>query len=252
VSRVLASASSIPAFADARPGVSARDIGRELAATAAEDELRALAAAYIALVIERVRRERAREAECRASYAVYAEGTAGRRALDAAQAERDFEALLADPSSYLPRREQRTAFRKWAGERFDGWHERGHAAAAAEGDDALVLFESDWHPGGPAAYRRERQKRHLWELVDRESEYVRLKTTRELRAAVFALGDGTRTTWGAATVGQHRQRIEALTANAAGIVETATRHRAAIRMIENGGVKCLAELAEAAAAPVGA
>jgi hypothetical protein len=245
VIRILASASSIAAFADTRPGVDSRDIGRELAATAAEDELRALAAAHIALVIDRVRRERAREAECRASYAVYAEGVADRRALDAAQAERDFEELLADPSSYLPRRDQRMAFRGWAGERFDGWHKRGRAAAAAQGDDALILFESDWHPDGPGAYHRERQRRQFRDLVDRESEYVRLKTTRELLATMFALGDGTRTTWGAATAGQHRQRIEALAANAGGITETAARHRAAVRMIEDSGVKCLDELAAA-------
>jgi len=232
------------------------DIGREMAAMATEPELRALAAAYVTLMVDRVRRDRAREAEHQAYLAACAEDEAARRQRaterwqeETGQEERDFEALLADPSSFLGRRQQRIAFREWAGERFGGWHERGHEIAAAKGDSALSLFESDWHPDGPAAYHRERQREVLRELIERESEHVRLKTTRELLATMFALGDGTRTTWGAATVAQHRQRIESLTVNAAGIVETATRHRAAIRMIEDSGVKCLDELADSEPPP---
>jgi hypothetical protein len=59
----------------------------------------------------------------------------------------------------------------------------------------------------------------------------------------FALGDGTMTTWGKATVADHRQRIEMLAKNAAGVVETAARHEAAVAMISEADVTCLDELA---------
>lgn len=244
------SPSAIAAFADARPEVGADDIARELAAGANETELRALAETCISLTLDRVRREQAREIEWQAYLAAGPQREAARRQEedvrrmeDVEVADRRHQALFSDPLSNPGDRYQRRAFRTWAGERFNEWYQRGHTAAAAQGDGVLELFEGDWHPDGPAAYERERRRERVRALIETEAEYVRIETTRELLSTMFALGDGTRITWGAATVAQHRQRIEMLTVNAAGIIEAATRHHAAIRMIEGGDASCLNELA---------
>jgi hypothetical protein len=95
----------------------------------------------------------------------------------------------------------------------------------------------DFYPGGRA--RRETDK-----FLREYAAKVRLEVTAELLGTSFALGDGTSVTWGEATVDQHRQRVEMLSANAAGVVETAARHVAAVRMCEEAGVSCLAELTQ--------
>ena len=60
----------------------------------------------------------------------------------------------------------------------------------------------------------------------------------------FKLGDGSpETTWGAATIEQHRQRIALLDLQIQGLVTTRDRHATAIEMIEAAGVKCLNDLA---------
>jgi hypothetical protein len=66
--------------------------------------------------------------------------------------------------------------------------------------------------------------------------------TTDLLEATFFLGDGTEVTWGAATAEQHATRIELLMSKASGTMETASRHVAAIRMIEDNNVKCLNDL----------
>jgi hypothetical protein len=68
-----------------------------------------------------------------------------------------------------------------------------------------------------------------------------------LLAETFALGDGTRVLWGAATVEQHQQRVAMLAAQRDGIDATIARHLAAIAEIEQAKVTCLAEITEVAA-----
>lgn len=67
---------------------------------------------------------------------------------------------------------------------------------------------------------------------------------RGLAPSQFALGDGRRVTWGEATVSEHETRAEMLTGQAAGVAETAARHVAAVKMIREGGVSCLADLGD--------
>ena len=160
----------------------------------------------------------------------------------------EYQALFDDPTRYRGNAAHREGFRQWAGDRFEEWYQRGHEAAATRGDREVAFFESDWYDGGVRAYwedRRIGQTRELIKTVERET---RLETTRELLATMFALGDGTETTWGQATVSEHEQRITMLAKNAAGVIETAARHQAAIRMITTAGVACLNELAAASAA----
>ena len=138
----------------------------------------------------------------------------------------------------------RETWRLSLGDKFNEWYQRGRVESEAEGGRGeLEWFESQWHPDGPTAYWDEKRYQDVLQLVRVHSERVRLETTRELLATAFALGDGESVTWGRATIAQHEQRIEMLAKNVSGGIETATRHQAAINMIKEASVDCLAELA---------
>lgn len=63
-----------------------------------------------------------------------------------------------------------------------------------------------------------------------------------LLAGEFALPDGSRVTWAAATVEQHRVRADQLEAISVGNMATASIHRRAISDLQAAGAGCLAEL----------
>jgi flagellar biosynthesis GTPase FlhF len=71
---------------------------------------------------------------------------------------------------------------------------------------------------------------------------VRLELTVELLSTTFALGDGRKTTWGRASVADHRMRMEMLTDQAMGTLETVVLHEKAIEMIAEHGVTCLTDV----------
>jgi hypothetical protein len=71
---------------------------------------------------------------------------------------------------------------------------------------------------------------------------LRIEWTAELLESEFALGDGTRVTWGEATVEQHRARAEMFQNNAAANLEGAARHRKAIAALSEAGASSLGEL----------
>ncbi len=70
---------------------------------------------------------------------------------------------------------------------------------------------------------------------------LKIEWTEELLSSGFKLADGTILIWADATVDQHRERIDMLVGNAAGNLEAAARHEAAIRAIEAAGAKTLGE-----------
>jgi hypothetical protein len=78
--------------------------------------------------------------------------------------------------------------------------------------------------------------------VDAYAEQLRMEWTAELLATPFALPDGSRTTWGAATVGQHRERVAMFEGQAHTAIEGAARHVVAILELEAAGASCLADL----------
>lgn len=73
------------------------------------------------------------------------------------------------------------------------------------------------------------------------------ETMRALCGESFATGDGFTVMWGKATIEQHQQRIAMLEAMRDGIDRTIERHRQAIRLIEEAGVSCLADVKPIAA-----
>lgn len=64
----------------------------------------------------------------------------------------------------------------------------------------------------------------------------------ELLTATFALPDGRRVTFGAATIAEHEEYANMLEGQAAGSLETAALHRRAVNDIRAGHVHTLAEL----------
>ena len=69
-----------------------------------------------------------------------------------------FQELLDDPTRYPGNAQDRKAFRRWAGDRFDEWYRRGHALITATGDQHKIeMFEDDWHPDGVMAAAAERR-----------------------------------------------------------------------------------------------
>ena len=72
--------------------------------------------------------------------------------------------------------------------------------------------------------------------LDEYAERKHLEWTQDLLDTAFALGDGRRIRWGAATVEDHKQRVQLLQGNAVGNLQTAARHLVAIRELEQSGV----------------
>jgi hypothetical protein len=247
----------IQEFADEHPGMDPEAIGRAMVANLTKRQLAEFACAYVASMVTGYRRRLAREAEERAGRERQHQEAAEARGRAAVSEAERFAKWRDDPggaSHESSTVRDRRRFRKWMGDGFAEWYDRAHEAA--EQADAgscpragswcpqhVIGLESDWYEDGVAAYFAARRYQAVCALVKAEAARVRLEVTAELLGTKFALGDGTHVTWGEATVDQHRQRAELLTVNAAGVVETAARHVAAIRMIEEAGVTSLGELA---------
>lgn len=65
---------------------------------------------------------------------------------------------------------------------------------------------------------------------------------RRLFAEEFHVGDGTKTTWGKATIDQHRFRVQFLTHQIDGLTATRSRHEWAVQMLEATGAECLEDI----------
>lgn len=106
-----------------------------------------------------------------------------------------------------------------------------------------------WLEEEEAARAREDALYHgaLKRALDRYAEDLKVKWTDELLDTTFALRDGTTTTWGEATLEQHRQRKDIFMDNAHANMEGAARHEAAIRELESSGAPTLRELTGVAA-----
>jgi hypothetical protein len=89
----------------------------------------------------------------------------------------------------------------------------------------------------------------LSDIIKEYTAEIRMDWEAELLELSFAVDNSGRTvTWGAATVEQHRSRIEMLTSNALANTEAAARHQAAINDIEEAGATCLFGVVEPEAA----
>lgn len=76
---------------------------------------------------------------------------------------------------------------------------------------------------------------------------LRMEWTQELLSQEFALTDGSRVTWGDATIEQHRERADLFARNAAANAEGAARHQLAVEELERAGCPTLGDLVGRAA-----
>lgn len=98
------------------------------------------------------------------------------------------------------------------------------------------------------AQEREIETRHLKRLREITDQYeaglraeLFTEWTEQLLGSEIAMPDGTRTTWGKATVSQHRLRHDMLVKNVTANMENAVRHSQAIELIESSGAMNLEE-----------
>lgn len=103
------------------------------------------------------------------------------------------------------------------------------------------------------AWEREHERKYAAERRKIEEEYeARLKAelyvqwTDELLSAEIAMPDGSRTTWGLATIEQHQVRRDRFASNAMANMECAARHAQAIDALTTSGAPNLAVLMESA------
>jgi hypothetical protein len=82
----------------------------------------------------------------------------------------------------------------------------------------------------------------LARILDDYAAALRVDWTAELLASEFAMPDGTRTTWGEATITQHRERVAMFTVNAQANIEGAARHQRAIDELTTSGAATLGDL----------
>jgi hypothetical protein len=85
---------------------------------------------------------------------------------------------------------------------------------------------------------------HIAAFTKQYAAELRIEWTAELLASPFALPDGTRVTWGEASLAQHQERVEMFEANVAANVEGAARHRRAIDALQEARAGCLNDLAQ--------
>jgi hypothetical protein len=239
------SAGAIALYALAKhPELSDAEIGERLVKGLTKQQLAEFAVRYIASEAGRMRRSVARDAEQKAI--VPKQSIPPVRYDPEAQLICEFERWRDSPDFAIGNRATRQKFREWMGEEaFAKWYQKGLALAQLDGERKAFRFEGAWWPKGRMDYMRMRHRKAVYDLIDEVSEQVELETTEELLATFFALGDGTKVSWGDATVEQHQQRIALLVKDIAGTTETAARHQAAIRMIEEAGVRRLADLGAA-------
>lgn len=240
---------TIVAIALREPEVEARTIARrEILALSARD-LRSLAIEEVASEIDHYRRAEARrvEAEAAALAAYHAERREEfarrerfeRERIAAYRSWRDDPGQLSwDMESGYPSSTERKRFVRWLGDGYEAWY-----AKLTERCGEFV--QGDFHVRGTSGFYAEKRSIAVGKMLDEVAEMTRLEVTKELMETLFALGDGTRVTWGEATITQHEQRLAMLTGNIEGLADTAARHRRAIEMIQEAGVTSLRELSNA-------
>jgi hypothetical protein len=148
------------------------------------------------------------------------------------------ETLSAERSAEILGSQHRTTAEEWeeaAKVRRERYEERERRRAAEiEAGKELRRDLGIPEDSSPLAAMAAAMKRYAAEL--------KMEWTRELLQSAFALRDGSRVTWGAATIAEHRERIEIFVELADSNLKGAARHEAAITAIQRAGTTCLNEV----------
>lgn len=227
-------------IAQCEPEATPEEISLRVIGMVSESEIRAFAITSGVVFVEKWRREQARQIEDRA---IRQQEQGYRDGVVDFPCFRDTyyrPGYVANCTS-IGNKRKFAAFQKWMGEDFESWKAARLTDLVTAGDpEEAECFQWDML-NGQSSYHSELVFKRMERAIEEYGQSIRLQVTSELLNTIFALGDGTKTTWGDATVEQHRIRIQMLTSHAAGTIETAGRHDAAIRMIQGAGVSSLNE-----------
>lgn len=117
--------------------------------------------------------------------------------------------------------------------------EKRHGRPFVSLEEANDYDDQIWTEAIDAKKREQDDRRKL--LFDEISTRIRMNWSPTLLAQEFALGDGSLTTWAAATIEQHEQRISLLAQNIRGNGVAVQRHEAAVIEIMEHRAETLAE-----------
>lgn len=87
--------------------------------------------------------------------------------------------------------------------------------------------------------KREAEEDRRKKIAKAMIDELHIQWTDELLGSGFKLGDGSATTWGAATIEQHESRIRMLMNNVEGNIDAMKRHEAAVIVLAGSGAACL-------------
>lgn len=122
-------------------------------------------------------------------------------------------------------------------------HHRGIDHESAEWAEYVASPSSQGHLNVARIEKKRREQREQREqLIARIRHETLVEWTSELLNTEFALADGSRLTWGNATLEQHESRITMLQANAVANIEALNRHYAAVMAIIENGTRSLSEI----------
>lgn len=79
-------------------------------------------------------------------------------------------------------------------------------------------------------------------VIEDFASALKIEWTKELLATEFGLADGTRVTWGGATIDQHRERVAMFQRNVVANAEGAARHMKAVEQLQASGAPTLQHL----------
>ena len=89
---------------------------------------------------------------------------------------------------------------------------------------------------------KERMNATMRQAIETFAQSVRMEWTAELLASGFILSNGSKVTWGDATVEQHEDRLTTFTRLAVANAEGAARHQQAIEALRESGAPTLAAM----------
>lgn len=185
--------------------------------------MRTMAERWLTNEISKLRRAWDRDKESRAVVSAAAEGERERFATEAAaeQSAEEYRRERSDKkiADNTRRQQNKRAEEEWEVETY------GHVLTA---DEHSAIWREKFLKG-----------------VQEYENSIRLEVTAELLASGFNWRPGERVTWGDATVEQHETYATQLEKMGVGTLETAGRHRVAVKMITEAGVATLRQVASA-------
>lgn len=231
---------------DVDPSVLAHDFVANLS----NDDARALCVKFIEERFLGLRRGRVRAVEERAVESRRKTEESTRRAEDAAaRRERNEYAERHHVDSPWDARSGTTVYNRWK-----NLSEDEQLRIRVEKDEKFARFVAEEMREASATGRKPYMDGFIgWQMKDAMRQFheatrceVILELSSELLQSGFALGDGTKVTWGEASAVQHQQRFELLMGQSSGGLRAAQRHQAAVKLMQLRNVSSLNEAAELA------